>query len=402
MKDRKVLLIGNECNNGFSISRYLNDMGYETHLLLFGNELNHMLPESDLLVRKRPGNIQVTTLTHFVTDFFYTKKKYIHSLVKDYDFIIGNGASPAYLNLINIDLDLFIPFGSDLYYLPFYKGKFFFNQSFKKKIKIVYLTYHQKKGIKRAKNIMFSDTNSDFEKLLIKLNVNKKRNKITPPILYHKEYEKNKLVDYYENNPSEYSIKFEKIRQSSEFMIFHHCRHSWKTNRNYLDYKGNEKLLKGFSQFLKKNKTINSNLILFEYGQDVEASKTLIKKLNIGESTHWFPVLERREIMYGISLCDLGVGELGMSWLAYSVLLEFLCMSKPIIATHEKNLYKKEQEELYKINHATNSNEVFLLLDKIYNDLHQQKSIVHKNFNWFQKKAVNEGLDFIIDLIEKK
>ena len=402
MNNKRILLIGNPCNMFSTTCKYLQDLGYDINLLLFSNELNHFLPEADLLNRKRPKYVQETTLSHYPSDFYNSKKDEVKKITENFDFIIGCGAAPAYLNLINVRIDLFIPSGSDLYFLPFYRGKRLLKQSFKKIVKMIYITYHQREGIRRAKNIMFPNTNFEIENCLKSLKIKNNRIKLSPPQIYYKEYEISNLKNYYKKNPTKNSVKFEKIRVQTDFIIFHHCRHSWKKNRNNIDYKGNEKLLKGFSQFLKKNKTINAKLILFEYGQDVEASKILIKKLNIEESIHWFPILERREIMYGISLSDLGVGEIGLSWLTYSTLLEFLCMSKPIIAYRDDHLYERSNQDLFEINNVSNSNDVFLSLDNYYTNQIKQKEIANKNFDWFIKYGVEASLNAITNLIEEK
>ena len=44
-----------------------------------------------------------------------------------------------------------------------------------------------------------------------------------------------------------------------DFIVFHHCRHLW-SNRSPIDYKGNEKLLKGFKKFTQ-NKERNKILL---------------------------------------------------------------------------------------------------------------------------------------------
>ena len=80
---------------------------------------------------------------------------------------------------------------------------------------------------------------------------------------------------------------------------------------------------------------------MFENGEDVDRSKDLIKKLNIENYVKWFPVTDRKDIMIGISLCDVGVAEIGnLSWITYSTVCEFMCMSKPIIMYREDELYK--------------------------------------------------------------
>jgi hypothetical protein len=401
VKNKKILLIGNPCNHSFALSRYLIDHGYQAQLLLFGNEQKIFLPEADRLDNKRPDYVTQTNITHSPTDFFYAKKKTIIQLTKNFDFIIGTGAAPAYLNLINIKIDIFIPSGSDLYFLPFYKTKQLSKVSFKKFIKICYLTYHQRKGIKKSKNILFSYTNKEIEKCLKELRYNGPRIKLASPHIYIKEYEDKKIESFYNKNPTKISREFEKIRSESDFMIFHHCRHSWKNTRNTMDYKGNEKLIEGYSKFIKEKIALSPKLILFNYGHDVDQSKKIIRELKIEKHISWFPVLERREIMYGISLSDVGVAEIGLSWITYSVILEFLCMSKPIITFRDDNLYKNDYDKLYDINNVKDIVDIHKALKNIFRNKNKHIKIARKNFDWFLENGIDRGLNSILKIIEK-
>ena len=40
---------------------------------------------------------------------------------KNYDICIGSGLTPYYFNKWGLELDVFLPYGSDLYELPFKK-----------------------------------------------------------------------------------------------------------------------------------------------------------------------------------------------------------------------------------------------------------------------------------------
>ena len=52
--------------------------------------------------------------------------------------------------------------------------------------------------------------------------------------------------------------------------------------------------------------------------------------------------------MIGINLCDVGVAALAdLSWITYSVVCEFMCMSKPIIMYREDESYIKRIMSIY-------------------------------------------------------
>ena len=189
------------------------------------------------------------------------------------------------------------------------------------------------------------------------------------------------------------------IRKSSDFIVFHHCRHLWK-NKSPIDNKGNDKLLRGFQKFTQNKKNINARLILFEYGDDVDESKKLIKELGIENSVKWFPVTYRKDIMIGINLCDLGVAALGESWITYSVVCEFMCMSKPIMMYREDELYKDSYDYLYPIMNSSNANDVASGMKKIYENKQLSLAMGQRCKEWFDKYIVGEGLQKVINAIE--
>ena len=111
--------------------------------------------------------------------------------------------------------------------------------------------------------------------------------------------------------------------------------------------KHNNWLIESFA--VVKTKFINKKLllILFEYGKDVESSKKLCKKLNIEDSVHWFPTMERKDILCLINKVDVVASEFytgeGIMWGGTG--WETLIMGKPLIIGF--NFKKKYFEKLF-------------------------------------------------------
>ena len=56
-----------------------------------------------------------------VGDIKLANKELIQNDLADFDFIIGLGYAPAFVNLINRKLDVMNPYGWDIHYAPHYK-----------------------------------------------------------------------------------------------------------------------------------------------------------------------------------------------------------------------------------------------------------------------------------------
>ena len=257
-------------------------------------------------------------------------------------------------------------------------------------------------GIKNAKFVMISKANNSF--LLYYKNIKHIGELIsgTVPLIYDKQYNDSIFKKYIKTTKNEFINSIIRLKKSSQFIVFHHCRHQWY-DQDEINYKGNDKLIKGFGKFIQQNKEIKASLILFEAGEDVDRSKNLIKILNIEDYVKWFPVTDRKDIMIGISLCDVGVAEIGnLSWITYSTVCEFMCMSKPIIMYREDELYKDSYEYLYPILKASDNEDVASALTKVYNDRKLSSDMGEKSKKWFDKYVVGDGLMKIINAIESE
>ena len=393
---KKILLICNQCNNFFSLLRHLRDNGYDAHLYIMHEEFSHFKPENDCYSDNYKNFVQNSFFSMLPTGFYLIPKKQIKKAVIGYDFIIGCGLAPAYLNKIGMKLDLFIPYGLDLDYQPFLHRKKIFTR---KIFKVIFVTYHQKLGIRNSKYIMLPKTNNIYLSYYNEINHKGKLISATVPFIYDKQYEYSILKKYTISSKNDFIRSMKMIRKSSDFIVFHHCRHLWK-NKSTIDNKGNDKLLRGFQKFTQNKKNINARLILFEYGDDVDESKKLIKELGIENSVKWFPVTYRKDIMIGINLCDLGVAALGESWITYSVVCEFMCMSKPIMMYREDELYKDSYDYLYPIMNSSNANDVASGMKKIYENKQLSLAMGQRCKEWFDKYIVGEGLQKVINAIE--
>tara|TARA_Y100001980_G_C14543532_1_gene322303 strand:+ start:455 stop:1555 length:1101 start_codon:yes stop_codon:yes gene_type:complete len=361
------------------------------------SETIHHLPASDTYDDNFQEFVKEGKLSRLPSGFIETEKKYIIDLLKDYSFIIGCGLSPAYMNKIGKNLDIFIPYGSDLMFQPFFSKKKLYSKKF---LKILYQTYHQRNGIKKAKSVILPVTNPIIEECMIKLNYKGNRVISHIPFIYSRQYKNKTFNDFIFNSDNDVLVHYLRLRKKSDFIIFHHLRHGW-TDLNSHDYKGNDKVILGFKKFVQSDVAKNPILILFEHGIDKGQSKLLISKLGLKKNVQWYSVQDRKNIMLMINLCDVGVGEVGhMSSITYGSLCEFMCLAKPIIGNLDVEYNKKNNQEIYPIYNVDNSQDVYQAMHEIFLDYEQAKISGEKNQIWFEKYVISDGLKNIISTIE--
>src|SRR5690606_29026678 len=145
--------------------------------------------------------------------------------------------------------------------------------------------------------------------------------------------------------------KFIKIREKSDLLLFHHCRHEWNDDGSlevskHVWSKGNDILIKGLRRFVDGHGSVKTSLILFDYGTQVERSRRLVVKLGLEDNVHWFPQSMRKDIMMGISLADVGIGELAVSWYTYGAIVEFMSLGVPVVHNRDDSLYHSKRDNL--------------------------------------------------------
>ena len=316
----KIALIGNTCNNNFSLMRYFHDLGHDAHLFLYSNE----------------GLINENPIHNPEWDTWEISKweKYIHRLqvpnglesvigrpdklkpplnldnfkksLNSFKYIIGSGITPSIMWKINMKLDIFFPYSTGIEWVAEAENilklkNYNLEWPFRK---FIYNT--QIKGIKLAR-IVNIGSGGYTEEVLKKNNINYVHMHI--PQYYN--------LDEFPLLPPSTNIKdiLSKI-EHVEFSIFSFMRHLWifknnKYSKNNWDTlnKNNDWLIKGFRKFLDKSKA-KAILFLSNWGPDVVETKELIERLQLNDFVVWLPVLPRREIGFLLNrVADLGVGE---------------------------------------------------------------------------------------------
>lgn len=320
-KPLRVACIGNMNNNMFSLVRYLRDLEIEAHLFLLCDEYTHFLPEADTF--SDDYKLYTTRLSWGgVRGFRKTDPRLVKRDLAGFDRIIACGPAIAYIARAGLHIDVFTPYGSDLYYLPY--------------IHIVHprvvldywaLAHWQRIGIGAA-SVICIDVWGEISGHVAKLAPRARRITHGLPMLHLPTYSAQQISENV--NKVRYAKEFSEVRRGTDFLIGMQSRHEW-TNRDVLHGKGIDRLLIAFERFSKQRGDLRCALVTFEYGSDVIASRELIRQLGIGKDVHWLPMMHRKEIMCGLSSADVLTGEFLAPCFSCGVIYEALALNKPIV-----------------------------------------------------------------------
>lgn len=397
----KVACLANMNNMMFVLCRYLRDAGFDAKLFTLSDEPPHFSPASDTYSDEYLTYYSVLPFTKstIYSDEAITK---IKAELDGFDFYIGTDIAPALLALIGKKLDVFIPHGSDLYAFPFETKR-------PPKINKVWwlrekntLRKFQLMGIRHTPVILFPDEYDVRFPFKDKLNTEAKYYNTSGPMVYSPQYKnitENPAVRVLPNFKF-----FSQLRAENELLVFSHSRHNgFHSDPSVILYqKGNDILIKGFAMFIEKNPNVTCKLILFEYGRNVEASKTLIETLGIKEAVVWMPLMPRNEIMFGLNISDIACGHFKTSWLTCGVVNETLASDKPLLHNREDALYAENYKTLYPVLNVKTADDVTKWLSEYMANPEKHNKEAEAGSIWLLEHTVKTPLQIIKNTIETK
>lgn len=388
----KIGILGNMNNMYFSLARYLADEGYDCDLLVFDHEPAHFHPSADTF--DGHPNLAIKYLTWGDAAHFLLKRRQAAADLQPYSFLIGNGTAPAFVHAAGRVLDLFIPYGEDLYRLPFATLVHPLRQ-----LSYLALAWHQRQGIRQAPHLLFDKTNPRFDRVFQRINYKGTRTVSPPPLLYSKEYE-TALAQRQTSNP--YFSVLQELRSQNDLLVLQHARQFWKPHSDQWSMKGNHHLIEGYAKFLAANPSCRARLLLFEYGLDVKHTKKLIDGLGLGKQVVWFPKTVRKNLMTFIQMSDVVVGELEHPWNTYCVMMEALAMNKPLIHNRNDAYLTDAYPELYPMLQASSAGDVCQALQAALHNKEAMREMGEQGKAWFDEYCVKKPLRHITRLIEEK
>jgi glycosyltransferase involved in cell wall biosynthesis len=396
----RIALIGNTCNNNFSIMRYFRTLGVDAHLLLYSDEgfidsnpihnpewdtwcisdwssFIHRLPipngihgvvgRPDLLIR-RPREFELI------------------KMFEGYDEYIGSGISPALFSRMNKSLSIFYPYSTGVEWVADGQTERKFKRYNLQWPFRWYVKQKQISGMRSAKKTI-NPLLDHTQEVLEKYNIQSIKKNI--PLVYNLE-----------NIPSQVDdeiLKYLKFNlNNTDFIIFSHMRHHWVNQEHLYESstwwrrnKHNDWLIQGFSMFLKKQP--NAKLILVDWGKDAAASRTLCSSLNLDNSVIWLPLLQRRQIFWILThFCDVAVGEFVQSPGALWASTGWEALAVGVPTMQSVNFDNGSYEKVYghplpAFMDVKSIEDVCTNLSKVNFDESFERENARKNREWFSK-----------------
>ena len=325
----RVACVGNMNNNNFVLMRHLRDLGADAHLLLFDNEIGHFLPEHDTwdLDRWAPYIHQMDVGNN--PRHLLWKWRRLGRHIAGYDYVLGNGLTPALFSRANRKLDLFYPYSPGIeYYRGVWMTGMLNNAGWLKRAFYRFVVHHQARGIRQARICVNLDVGGETERAFREIG---------------KDFYPLNVAMVYPGRPVQASRRpvwlneLMQLRSTHRLTVLSHSRQHWIRDGGYSDdewklsTKHNDYLIRGFEAYARRRPESNPFLLLFEYGKDVEATKQLIGELGLTDRVRWVPRCSRREIMELLRQVDVCVAEFMEEGVWGGTTWESLACGRPVI-----------------------------------------------------------------------
>lgn len=379
----KVGFVGNMNNHFFAAVRHLREIGIDAELVMHADDPEHFHPSCDTFSRNFLDYTQ-TAYWGAPLKFSSVANREIEKTVQRYDRLVVTGPAPAFLHRIGREIDVFIPYGSDLAEMPFFalapprKGAL---------ASLLTFPYHQRRGIQNAR-ILAGAYAAQFERTFNRIEAKGKRDWFPIPPLYAGEFSPANVPNLY--NRSAWYHEFQRVRERCDILLFHHTRHIWKSNATELSRKGNDKLLRALARTIARHPDVRYHLICLEYGPDVQASRELIEELGISENVTFFPLMGRKELFVGISLADIVCAEYAVSWNFGGTIIEGIAMAKPLLHYRDDSLYNKD--ELFPIMNAFTDEEMAAHLSAFTTSPKPIQDDAQRAHTWFKERIIENSM----------
>ncbi len=365
------------------ICRYLADAGHEVTLYLI-DEYPHFHPNADSY---KPLNFELKEYPLKKTEIVTKDRNELRAEFGRYDYLLGIEYAPAIALRIGKPLNVFYSAATDLSHYPFSEYAYFTGSTWKTEEK--YLADLQFQGIKNACNLSMNMAPLPIENALKRIGYSGKRFEALP-YLYTGFWRDKDVLE-----KSVLKQEFDKVRSSFDVLLFHHIRHEWGVNTDEVHKKGNDKLINALADIKQRLKGKKVGLITFEYGNSRLDSKKYVEECGLTENVVWFPVSNRKDYMYGISVSDICVGQLHHNMITYTSFAEYVVLKKPVIQWYDDTDEIREKLPFFAVKSQLELND--RLLDIAQNpDAGYIKDKVETSFHWLETDNVEKPLKAIL------
>lgn len=389
-----VAFLGNMNNNHFAMVRYLRDRGLDARLLLFDGEPDHFHPSADAYDESYRSYCQTLSWGNPV-HWSRTPGATIAKDLAGYDVIVGCGFAPAYGLRAGRLIDVFAPFGADLHrstrYWPTYPRRLYGTWQ---------AVRYQRRAIPKCSVFHMELTNALYERRWAQYRGAAQRWYFGLPMVYTGMYTPEAVASH--AGGTRWAREFRRIRERSDLLLLSHVRHVWGGRHGDPNQKGTDRLFRGVALLKRRHPGLKVNLITFEYGTRVSQSKSLVAKLGLDDSIHWFPISLRKDLMCGVLHADVVCSEFEHSWLSSGVVYEGLAMGKPVLGFRSDELYRERYPRLYPMMNARNAESICARLEEWLADPVRHREMGEEGRRWYAEMVVSPAIRQYVSFVESR
>jgi len=402
---KRVAFICNMNNNFFTMARYMRDYGYNADIFILNNEFKHFHPLADSFDTDFKSYTKILEWGHF-SNFVNFDRHSVLEPLEGYDVLVGCGKAPAFLNRAGRDLDILIPYGSEIGLTRYRSGAYnsspvYTRQYLLTEMNFWRFTRHQAAGMVAAKYFL-----DQYDRSFRQVGGHNIFTYRVPPWVYTPAFNPESMERRLREASNRSMMRtpvdvMKSLRGSHHPIIFHHSRHVWKNCSDGISWKANDKLIRGFAEFVKRaGPSVSPCLVTCEYGEDVAESKTLIAELGIERHVHWMPLMLRKEVMLCLALADFGSSEFHESWLHCGTIHETLAAARPLFHYRQDALYSGRHTALYPIIQVEQPLDVTDALMRYLDEPEYFRDLGEKGRQWFQREMAEGAMHAFVSMVE--
>jgi glycosyltransferase involved in cell wall biosynthesis len=183
-------------------------------------------------------------------------------------------------------------------------------------------------------------------------------------------------VDETKYTPGPSTLRERLEAEGADFVLLCPSRHDWHV-------KGTERLLQAFARFVQADRP-NAVLLLFDWGQEVDRSKALVKELGIERNVRWSQPLPKLRLIDAYRAADIVLDQFLIGTFG-AVAPEAMACGRPVIMAFDLQLHAWCFPVLPPIVNARTTEEIYAELSRLAGDGEARRALGSAGREWVEQ-----------------
>ncbi len=189
--------------------------------------------------------------------------------------------------------------------------------------------------------------------------------------------------------PAESPRREQLLRQyGCDFIITGPARHHWKVAPAGLEnswFKRNDIAIRGLGNLFRHKPHLKAMVVFFEWGQEVELSKALIKECGFEDRVRWEPICSKRVMRGFYNAADVVIDQFNSIGAFGTVVPEALACGKPVVLNFRRERHVWCYGEPPPCVNAQNDEEVEARVGELLEDEVYRRTLGQEGHKWFTR-----------------